>query len=104
MFAPFLLLLPFSIVLFITGFQYYKRQYQKAQSLPYVPSVAEQLAALPAVEILVRGSIEPVADPSELLKAAYVGAANPAEELLRAAHGGTAESAEELLRAESKPA
>jgi hypothetical protein len=51
--------------------------------LPYVPPVAEQLAALPAEEVLVRASDEPTATPDELLRAASAGVETQADELLR---------------------
>ena len=41
--------------------------------LAYVPPVAEQIAALPAEEILLRGSDQPAATPDELLRAAHEG-------------------------------
>lgn len=53
-----------------------------ANTLDYVPPVREQIAVLPADEVLLRGSDEPSATP---------------EELLRAAHGGTVEAGEDLL-------
>ena len=60
----------------------------KARSLVYVPPAAEQIAALPAAEILVRGSHQPAATPSELLRAARQGAeTTDAGELLRAESG-----------------
>jgi hypothetical protein len=52
--------------------------------LPYVPTVTEQIAALSADEILLRGSDEPAIGPEELLRAARAGTAEQAEELLRA--------------------
>jgi len=52
--------------------------------LSYVPPVAEQIAALSADEILLRGSDEPAIGPEELLRAARAGTAEQAEELLRA--------------------
>ena len=57
---------------------------KQAASVPYIPPVAEQLAALPAEVILVRESAKPTADPAELLTPAYAGVTDPAEELLRA--------------------
>ena len=60
---------------------------KKAASLPYVPPVREQIATLPADEILLRGSEEPAAAPGELL---------------RAAQGRTETGSEELLRAENR--
>lgn len=43
---------------------------EAAKSIPYVPPVHEQLAALPADEVLLRGSRQPAAAPDELLRAA----------------------------------
>ena len=60
---------------------------KETASLPYVPPLSEELAALPADEILLRGSDEPAATPGELLRAAQAGAADSAEELLRAEAG-----------------
>jgi hypothetical protein len=54
-----------------------------ANSLPYVPPVAEQLAALPVEEVLLRGSVQPAAEHEELLRAAHEGAQMDAAELLR---------------------
>ena len=60
---------------------------QRVQSHRYVPPVHEQISALPADEVLLRGSDVPAAAPTELL---------------RAAREVTAESPEELLRAEGR--
>lgn len=51
---------------------------------PVVSPVREQIAALPAEEILVRGANEPVAEPGELLRAARAGEGTQVAELLRA--------------------
>jgi hypothetical protein len=75
------------LIVGITGFAGARSRVRKAKALPYVPPVHKQIAALPAEEILVRGSDQPAALP---------------EELLRAAHEGVVESAAELLRAESR--
>ena len=56
---------------------------EKTVSLPHVPPVREQIAALSAEEILVRGSNEPAAAPRELLRAAHEGTEMAVEELLR---------------------
>jgi hypothetical protein len=61
--------------------------FKKTKSLPYVPPVDEQIAALRAEEILLRASDEPSATPDELLRAASSAIAEPAEELLRADEG-----------------
>ncbi len=52
--------------------------------LVHVPPVAEQIAALPAEEILVRGSDSPATLSGELLRAAQSGAETGDGELLRA--------------------
>ncbi len=57
---------------------------RKARALVYVPPVAEQIAALPAKEILVRGSGRPGSASAELLRAARAGAEAEAATLLRA--------------------
>jgi len=56
----------------------------KAKSLPYVPPVSKQIAALPPVEILLRGSNEPATTPGELLRAAHSPAISNGKDLLRA--------------------
>jgi hypothetical protein len=56
----------------------------KAKALPYVPPAHGQIATLPADEVLLRGSNQPVAAPDDLLRAAQAGAVESAEELLRA--------------------
>ena len=58
--------------------------FKKTKALPYVPPVAEQLAALRAEEVLVRSSDEPAASADELLRAAREAAATDTDELLRA--------------------
>ena len=55
--------------------------------IEYVPPVAEQLAALPAADVLLRGSDQPAAAPDELLRPAHEGMETDAEELLRAGQG-----------------
>lgn len=60
------------------------RTANEAKSIPYVPPVAEQIAALPAEEILVRGSEQPAAPSGELLRAARAGIDTEPTELLRA--------------------
>jgi len=56
-----------------------------ARAVPHVPPVREQIASLPANEILVRSSAEPAALPEELLRAAQSGAG--VEALLRPSEG-----------------
>lgn len=74
-----------AIFLFIAlgGWTVRQRNASHAKALPYVPPVREQLAALPAEAILVRGSDEPPTAPEEMLRAAHPGAAAPEQELLR---------------------
>ena len=57
---------------------------QDAEAIPYVPPVHEQIAALPAEDILLRGSDHLEALPGELLRAAQAGTETASEELLRA--------------------
>lgn len=71
-----LLMVPCAVVIILSE--------KEALSIPYVPPVAEQVAALPAEEILVRGADPPVAMPEELLRAAQIGPTEPPDELLRA--------------------
>lgn len=52
-----------------------------------LPPVAEQIAALPAETVLVRGSEQPPAQSSELLRAAQGWAETGAVELLRSSEG-----------------
>ena len=61
-----------------------RKSARRMDTLPYVPPVAEQIADLPAEDILVRGSNQPAAASGELLRAAREGAEAEAEELLRA--------------------
>jgi hypothetical protein len=56
----------------------------EAKDLPYVPPVAEQLAALPANEILLRRSERPIVQRDEFLRAAQAGSTTVTKELLRA--------------------
>jgi len=60
-----------------------KRISEKRKSIPYVPPVAEQIAALPAENILLRGSNQPATAVGELLRAAKAGSDTEAEELPR---------------------
>ena len=55
----------------------------KARTLEYVPPVVEQIAALPARNVLLRGSEAPAVAAGELLTAAH-GGAGIREELMRA--------------------
>lgn len=84
-FAP---VIPFGFtVLFGVLVRVYRQHAQKARdqeaALPYVPTAREQIAALRAEEVLVRGSEVPAARPGELLRAAHARPATPEEELLR---------------------
>ena len=58
-------------------------QLRKKQEIEYVPPVAEQIAALPAEEILLRGSDQPAATSGELLRATHSATETAPEELLR---------------------
>jgi hypothetical protein len=55
--------------------------------MPYVPPAGEQVAALPAVEVLLRSSDEPAAAPEELLRAAQAKIEQRANQLLRSTCG-----------------
>lgn len=66
------------------GWKYRQAYARKARSIPYVPPVAEQIANLPAEEILVRGAEEPTVTPEELLRATCAAAEVSSDELLRA--------------------
>ena len=68
----------------VLGGRLYSSSEQKARFMPYVPPVDEQIAALPAESILLRGSAVPTASPEELLRAARPGTVGASEELLRA--------------------
>jgi len=57
---------------------------QKARFIPYVPPVRDQIAALPAEDVLLRGSGALVQGEYDLLRAAQPQIAAPADELLRA--------------------
>jgi hypothetical protein len=71
----------------VSGF-IWRDQVAKSQKIERVPPVAEQIAALPAQEVLLRSSSQSDATPEELLRAASAGAETEAEELLRAESGG----------------
>jgi hypothetical protein len=59
-------------------------------ALPVVPAVREQIAALPAEEVLLRGAETPVATPDELLRAAREATASAPHELVRPVEGESA--------------
>jgi hypothetical protein len=63
---------------------FWRASAEAAEAIPYVPPVAEQVAALPAKEVLVRGAHQPLDSTDELLRAATPHAAVDAAELLRA--------------------
>ena len=71
-------------VLTYAGVDAVRIAHKQSAALPFVPPVDEQIAALPAVEILVRGSEPPAAQPEELLRAAQRGVETDPTELLRA--------------------
>ena len=57
---------------------------RRLKTIPYVPPVAEQIAALPAGQLLLRGSDQPAAASGELVRASSYTKENRASELLRA--------------------
>jgi len=79
-----LFFLSMTLSLGVLGVWLWRPSSKRANALAYVPPVAEQIAAMPAEEILVRGSEEPSAAPGELLRAARTGAETEAGELVRA--------------------
>ena len=84
---PWSMTLPFvmiPIVIASMGFWMSRAFLGKSRTLPYVPPLAGPVAALPAKDILVRGSDEPKAAPWELLRAAHSDRSAPNQELLRA--------------------
>lgn len=66
------------------GWKLRQREARRARSIPYVPPVREQIAALPADEILVRGSDQPAAGQEELLRPGKYSYDVSSDELLRA--------------------
>lgn len=72
------------VIAAISGMLLSYRSVKTLKTLPHVPPVAEQIAALPAEEILVRSSDEPAATSEELLRAARGHEDTAAEELVRA--------------------
>ena len=66
------------------GFQLIRTANKMTDDNLYVPTVRDQIAYLPAGEVLLRGSDQPAATSSELLRAAHEGTRTDAEELLRA--------------------
>ena len=61
-----------------------RRQAKKATTIPYVPPVTANADNLPAEEVLVRGSEEPLAPQREvLLRATIAEQGTPPEQLLR---------------------
>jgi hypothetical protein len=67
----------------VLGSRLYNRLDQTARFIPYVPPVQDQIAALPADEILLRGSNQPAASKDELLRADQRIQQSTADELLR---------------------
>ena len=84
---PCFLIFVVTVLVFFGGLGMRRNALKEARRLVYVPPVAEQVAALPAEEILVRGSERPDAAPPELLRAAHSGNIEDANELLRAESG-----------------
>jgi len=56
---------------------------QKSRFIPYVPPVRDQIAALPAGEVLLRGSDSPPSPQDELLRAAHISSEIGSDQLLR---------------------
>lgn len=79
----FLVGLLISAGLALLGSRMYECFDRKARFLRYVAPVREQIAVLPADEILLRGSDHRIALPNELLRAAHKGTAVPCDDLLR---------------------
>jgi hypothetical protein len=79
---PFMIFVPPFLCISVMLYRLSCSQSQRAASISYVPPVHEQIANLPADEVLVRGSGEPAA-PGELLRAAHDVVETQAEELLR---------------------
>ena len=79
-FFAFLALAPLAVAVYLGHVS--ASSFKEVRALSYVPPVAEQLADLPAEEILLRGSDQPMATPGELLRAAS-GSETGADELLR---------------------
>jgi hypothetical protein len=77
------------LVIIVVSVVHFLKQLRSVRRVTYVPPVHEQLAALPADEILLRGSEQPAARSGELLRAAHAGAETEAGELLRADQGRT---------------
>jgi len=76
--------------LVILGAGWSKSARAKANSLPYVATVEQQIANLPAQDVLLRGSDQPLAARDELLRAARERAEGDTDELLRPLRGGEA--------------
>jgi hypothetical protein len=72
------------LLLGIVAYKLCKPAYASAEAVRYVPPAADQFAAHPPEQILVRGSDEPTAKPEELLRAAQPGTEAQGRELLRA--------------------
>jgi hypothetical protein len=67
----------------LCGLMLWDKAKKIARAIPYVPPVSEQIAALPAEAILVRGSDDPVTPFEELLRSTPPMAAEQDEDLLR---------------------
>lgn len=78
-------------------FQVARRVHRRAVQIPYVPPVTAD--TLPAEEVLVRGTVEPTGQQSEvLLRGAQGGGVTPAEELLRSSDASVKEQHQVILR------
>lgn len=72
------------LILGVVAFVGCRKAKFRGDRVAYVPPVREQIAVLPADEVLLRGSDHPAAAPEELLRAAQQVTETASEELLRA--------------------
>ncbi len=83
--AILMLCLPAAAIIAYIGWRSVRRKVAEIAAMPYVPPGHEQIAALPAEEVLVRGSDAPVAGSEELVKAVVAGKDEDNAGLLRGA-------------------
>ena len=62
------LFLPLPLAVLILSMRSVRYKMNAAKTIPYVPRVPEQIALLPAEGLLLRGSVQPIAAPAELLR------------------------------------
>lgn len=65
------------------GYQAMRTAARRSDEIVYVPPVREQVAALPADEVLLRGADQPASGPADLLRVAYTVNATGSDELVR---------------------